>query len=55
MKRNYDGLEAVKIQFANNDVIASSNCVSMIQLELENGICISDEWQWQITYIGDQG
>lgn len=56
MKRQYNGLEAVKIQLVNNDVIvASTNCVAMIQLRMENGVCVSPEYQQQIEYVGDQG
>lgn len=54
MKRQYDGLKAMKISFTNTD-IATSNCVAMIQLEMENGICVSPEWQQQIAYVGDKG
>lgn len=61
MKRRYDGLKAMKIAFASTDIAAndvvtpSNNCVAMIQLELENGVCISPEWEQQVTYVGDKG
>lgn len=57
MKRQYNGLEAKKIQLANTNVIAMSNenCVAMIQLMMVDGVCTSPEWQWQIEYVGDQG
>ena len=48
MKRQYNGLEAMKIQLTNSDVIAASNCVAMIQLRMENGVCQSPEYQQQI-------
>ena len=55
MKRQYDGLKAMKITFTSTDIATSGPCIAMIQLELQNGICISPEWQQQITYVGDQG
>ena len=56
MKKQYNGLEAMMIPIANANIITSSSgCLAMIQLELQNGICISPEWQQQIAHIGDQG
>ena len=57
MKRQYNGLEAMKIKLANTNVIAMSNenCVAMIQLKMEGGICVSPDYQQQIEYVGDQG
>ena len=56
MKKKYDGLEIYKIPVKNGDFIATSgNCVAMIQLKMENGICITPEWGQQITYVGDKG
>ena len=56
MKRRYDGLEALKMNFTGADIVTtSSGCVAMIQLKMENGICISPEWQQQTEYVGDQG
>lgn len=57
MKHQYNGLEAMKIQMANNNVIAMSNeeCVAMIQLLMVDGQCVSPEYQQQIEYVGDQG
>ena len=54
MKKHYDGLEVIKVSIESSDAIAASNCVAMVQLEMVNGICISDEWQKQITYVGNQ-
>lgn len=54
MKKHYDGLEVIKVSVESSDAIAASNCVAMIQLQLENGVCISPEWAQQITYVGDQ-
>ena len=57
MKKQYNGLEAMKIKLANTNVIAMSNgnCSAMITLKMENGICISPDYQQQIEYVGDQG
>ena len=55
MRKKYDGLEVVKICFSANDIIATSVCVAMIQLKMENGICVSPEYQQQVEYVGDQG
>ena len=55
MKHQYDGLKAMKISFTNTDIVTSSNCVAMIQLELVNGVCITDPDFQQIEYVGDQG
>lgn len=56
MKKNYDGLEIFKISFdprlTKNE---KSDCVAMIQMKMENGICISPEYQQQIYYVGDKG
>lgn len=54
MKREYDGLKAMKISFTSTD-IATSNCVAMIQLKMENGVCVSPPSMQQIEYVGDQG
>ena len=56
MKKNYDGLEAVKVPVDNgSSIITTSNCLAMIQLKMENGVCNSPEWQQQVEYVGDQG
>ena len=55
MKKHYDGLEAIEVKVDGSDVVVASECVAMIQLEMVNGICISDEWQQQITYVGNKG
>ena len=57
MKKEYSGLVAYSIHFDGASIITSSgNCVAMIQLEFDgNGKCISDEWAWQIEYVGDKG
>lgn len=56
MKKNYDGLEVFKISFDPRlTTKENSNCVAMIQLKLENGICISPEEQQQVTYTGNTG
>ena len=56
MKRQYDGLEAVKIELDGSEVIATSgNCVAMIQLELDNGVCVTDPMFQQIEYVGNKG
>lgn len=57
MKNQYDGLKAMKIQLADNDVIATSgtNCTAMIQLKMVDGVCITDPDFQQIEYVGDQG
>lgn len=55
MKREYDGLKALKISVNNVDVIATSSCVAMIQLQMEGGICVSPEYQQQVEYVGDKG
>ena len=52
MKKHYDGLEAIKVSIEGNDAVAASNCVAMVQLEMVNGICISDDWQKQVVYVG---
>lgn len=53
MKKHYDGLEAIKVSIESSDAIAASNCVAMVQLEMVNGICVSEDWQKQITYVGN--
>ena len=56
MKKNYDGLYAHKISVNNGSFIyTSGNCQAMIQLKLEDGICVSPEYQQQVEYVGDQG
>ena len=58
MRKHYDGLEVTKIPLnaiCASAIDSSNNCQAMIQLKLENGICISPEWQQQIEYVGDQG
>lgn len=56
MKNQYDGLKAMKIQLADNDVIATSgSCTAMIQLKMVDGVCITDPDFQQIEYVGDQG
>ncbi len=55
MKRQYNGLEAMKIQLTNDNVITTSTCPGMIQLQIENNVCVSPEWMQQIEYVGDQG
>lgn len=56
MKRQYDGLEAMKISLGEADMItASGNCYAMIQLEMVNGICVTDKDFQQIEFVGDQG
>lgn len=57
MKKQYDGLDVFKISINKGDSIitGSNDCMAMIQLKLEGGICISPEWQQQIEYVGDQG
>ena len=55
MKREYDGLKALKISVNNEDVIATSNCMAMIQLKLVDGVCTSPDYQAQVEYIGDKG
>lgn len=56
MKKTYNGLEAYKIPVDNGDVIVTSpTCYAMIQLRLENGVCVSPEYQQQIEYVDDQG
>lgn len=55
MKRQYNGLEAMKINLANTDVVTASTCQAMITLRLENGVCVSPEWQQQIEYVGEEG
>lgn len=55
MKKHYDGLEVLRIQFDDNGVFAAnSTCVAMIQLTLDNGVCSDDEIFWQITWIGSK-
>lgn len=56
MRKQYDGLDAMKIQLDNKDVITASTCLAMIQLELDSrGVCITDPDFQQIEYVGDQG
>lgn len=56
MKKNYDGLYAHKISVNNGSFIyTSGNCQAMIQLRLENGVCVSPELQQQVEYVGDTG
>ena len=55
MKKHYDGLEVYKISVKNGDFIATSNCIAMIQLQMENGICITNKEFQQIEYVGNQG
>lgn len=55
MKKHYEGLEAYKISINNGSFLATSGCVAMVQLKLENGVCVSPEFQQQIEYVGDQG
>ena len=56
MREQYEGLDVFVISLDTNSVIkGSGNCQAMIQLKLENGICISPEWQHQIEYVGDKG
>ena len=58
MKREYDGLKAFKISVNNEDIITTSttsNCVAMIQLKMEGGICVSDPSVQQVEYVGDKG
>ena len=55
MKREYDGLKAFKISVNNVDIIKTSGCEAMIQLKMENGVCVSPSEQQQIEYTGDQG
>ena len=55
MKKHYDGLEAVKIPLARMNTIFGSQCEAMIQLRMENGICVSPDYQQQIEYVGDEG
>lgn len=55
MKKRYDGLEAIKIPFSGiNTKLTASTCEAMIQLKMENGVCVSPGWQQQIEYVGDQ-
>jgi hypothetical protein len=54
MRKQYNGLKAVMIPIENS-IITSGPCVAMIQLEMQNGICISDELWQQIEYVGDKG
>jgi len=54
MKKHYDGLESHKICIEDS-IITTSNCQAMIQLKMENGICVSPDYQQQIEYVGDQG
>ena len=55
--KKYEGLEAFKISLNNGSFIATSNdqCVAMIQLKMENGICVSDPDLQQVEYVGDKG
>ncbi len=55
MRKYYDGLSAVKISITENIAANSTNCVAMIQLKMENGVCTSPGYQQQIEYVGDQG
>ena len=55
MKRQYDGLEAVKIPLTSADIATSGNCMAMITLKMEDGVCVSPEYMQQIEYVGDQG
>lgn len=56
MKRQYNGLEAMKIQLDNTNVIATSGtCVAMVQLKMEGTVCVSPWYQQQVEYVGDQG
>ena len=57
MKKHYDGLELFSINL-DTDVTNGSQpptCVAMIQLKMENGICVSDPSIQQVEYVGDQG
>ena len=53
MRKYYDGLDVFKISI-NTKTPTKSTCVAMIQLKLENGICISPDYQQQIEWIGDK-
>lgn len=59
MKKHYDGLELFSINLdtdvTNGSQPPPSPCVAMIQLKMENGICVSDSSQQQVEYVGDQG
>lgn len=55
MKKHYDGLEIFRISLDPNVTQGSKKCVAMIQLKMENGICVSPSDQWQVEYVGDQG
>ena len=57
MKREYDGLKAFKISVNNEDIITAStdNCSSMVQLRMENGICVSPPEQQQVEYTSPHG
>ena len=55
MKREYDGLKAFKISVNNVDIIITSGCQAMIQLKMENGICVSPDYQQSVEYVGDKG
>lgn len=55
MKKHYDGLELFSINLDTDDTNGSHTCVAMIQLKMENGICISPDSQQQVEYVGDQG
>ena len=56
MRKYYDGLSAVRISLAGNNVIATSTtCTAMIQLKLVDGVCTSPSEHQQIEYVGDQG
>ena len=59
MKKYYDGLGIFNISLDTNVTNGSDtpppSCVAMIQLVLENGICISDPSIQQIEYVGKHG
>lgn len=55
MKKVYDGLDVIKIPMSRAEIITASSCEAMIQLRMENGVCVSPEEQQQIEYINDKG
>lgn len=55
MKKYYDGLDVFKICLDTNVTTGSGSCQAMIQLRMENGICVSPDYQQQIEYVGNNG
>ena len=55
MRNHYDGLEIIRIPLVRTELVAASSCQAMVQLKMENGVCVSDPSVQQIEYVGENG